>query len=326
MPTARVTAAFWLSSLFLRLSAADNFNFYDEVLSHPPNETRPISFKPFPEDPDLGDSEWTWHVNITDVALPNAKITYPQAGDGSPDSRGLVVSYDLVWPEWGVLSDTLSRYAPHLCAAVPITVSRLPNVTNAWPEDNTESPDCAPVLGKACVDAILETAAKSNDESMDIACRLGTSWDLLPECKDVLYEEARPVRDYGSRDGWIGSITRGIMPVESGETINGGLMNYVYDGKNTSSLYESAVTMLHILLLHSTPPPKSNVSAREPFLACMRVKTDKLPVRDDTENGNGEGEDQQQGGGGSAAPYGAQANLLAAGGAFILAMIMGLGL
>ncbi|KAM7212759.1 hypothetical protein V8F06_011848 [Rhypophila decipiens] len=326
MPTARITTAFWLSSLFLRLSAADNSNYYDEVLSHPPNETRAISFKAFPEDPDWGDSSWTWRVNITDVPLPNEKIIYPQAKDGSPDSRGIVVTYDLVWSEGGVLSDTLSRDAPHLCAAVPIMVSRLPNVTNAWPQDNTESPDCAPVLGKACVDAILETAAKSNDESMDVACRLGTSWDLLPECKDVLYEEARPVQDWGSRDGWIGSITRGIMPLGSGETINNGQMNYVYDGRNTSSLYESAVNMLHILLLHSTPPTL-NVSAREPFLGCMRVKTDKLPVRDDAaEDANGEGEDQQQGGGDSAAPYGAQANLLAAGGAFILAMIMGLGL
>lgn len=260
-------------------------------------------------------------MNVTDIPLPNENITYPEADDGSPDSRGLVVTYDLVWPQGGVLYKITSRDAPTLCATVPITISRLPNVTNAWPEANTDSPDCAPVLGQACVDAILETGKLDSDKDKG-GCRLSTSWTHLPECKDTLYS---PAPAGGNEDlsserhdnGWRGTITRGINSLESGGILNDGLMNYIYDGKESASFYTSAVNMLQILLLHSLPPSPAlqNVSAREPFLACMRVKTDKLAV-----------DEEKQGGDDSAAPHGREINWLAQFGAFLMAMIITWGL
>ncbi|KAM7210660.1 hypothetical protein V8F06_013959 [Rhypophila decipiens] len=118
--------------------AAYTYNYTENVLTHPPNETQSITFKPFPDDPDLKNSEWTWRVNITDTPTPGQQINYPFFfSDNTPlEARGLVVTWDFVWPEGGVLSETLSQNAPTICASMPFTLTYLPKVTNLWPGEN----------------------------------------------------------------------------------------------------------------------------------------------------------------------------------------------
>ncbi|KAK4210085.1 hypothetical protein QBC37DRAFT_403761 [Rhypophila decipiens] len=288
--------------------AARSYNYTENVLTHPPNETRSITFKPFPDDPDLKNSEWTWRVNITDTPTPGQQINYPFFfSDNTPlEARGLVVTWDLVWPKGGVLSETLSQNAPTICASMPFTLTFLPKVTNLWPEENTDSPDCAPVLGQACVDTIL--ANGKVHKGPERSCSLATPWDKLPECKDkfkYIYDK--------DRSGWGGTISGGIDSLESGESF----ASYAntYDGKDTS-IYEAAVNMLQIVLLHSLPPSPAfqNMTQREPFLACMRVKTDKLPVEEEGDGGR------------NAAPGGTRIDWLVACSTLGLAIIMALGL
>ncbi|KAK4209282.1 hypothetical protein QBC37DRAFT_294884 [Rhypophila decipiens] len=252
------------------------FNWTDlEPPGLAPNETRFIAFKPYPEDPEYKSTEWTWRVNITDIPAPDEETNYPlgKPSARSPDTRALLVTYDLSWPGGGLLQDTVSNDAPGFCVTYPYTIGSMPNVTNKWPEANTDSPDCAPVLGQACVDAIVKMAAKP-DPTRD-SCEVHRSWWTLPECESSFgYHN----RHRESPFGFYYNLASGMDP-NPGKAFN--WIGYTYDGANNQSIYESAVIMLQIVMFHSTAPRsgwlnQSDPKPRKPMLACMRVKTDKL--------------------------------------------------
>ncbi|KAM7187609.1 hypothetical protein V8F20_010893 [Naviculisporaceae sp. PSN 640] len=256
-----------------------------------PNETRSIAFKPYPEDLEYNSTKWTWRVNITDIPVPDKETDFPvgKPSSKSPDTRALRITYDLSWPGGRSLRDTIANDSPRLCVSFPYTIGSMPNVTNNWPEANTDSPDCGPVLGQACVDAILKTSSEPDANF----CNGGRAWSELPECQSSFGYH------YHHRDspfGWYNTLDMGIDPeVTSGERFN--WIGYTYDRASyNQSLYESAVNMLQIVLFQSEAPRSGGLNQTvmkesRPVLACMRVRTDKLSEEQYQQIADGQDED-----------------------------------
>ncbi|KAK0796789.1 hypothetical protein LTR75_010090 [Friedmanniomyces endolithicus] len=119
-----------------------------------PNNTNTI---PFTIDSSEG---WSWRVNITNVAVPNA--TAASSGDGAsltPDPHVAYTTYDLRWPNSGTLNDQLISMA-NTSGAASSGLDMCAYVTTGIVAKQAQS-NCSSALGDQCVQSILNDLANS---------------------------------------------------------------------------------------------------------------------------------------------------------------------
>ncbi|KAI0975254.1 hypothetical protein F4678DRAFT_484931 [Xylaria arbuscula] len=249
------------------LSNPDNYtrNLIDEGRQHP-NATRSVNFKPFAVSQDgssadaLKDEEWTWRVNVSDFAVPNAE----SGANVLVDPHVVDTQYDLTWPKGGNLTSALPSRNDSVCFQNIGIFGNPANVSNAYTDDNTNSTDCTPVLGAECVSAIVDDARLA---SADGRCNGPLkSWFQIPACASTFgytYNE--------NHDDTMVEFDYNATSLHSGEAF-WGTNSAAFNGSN-ATVYESAANALQVMIV---APIVSNVSY--PQLLCMRVNTTHLDV------------------------------------------------
>lgn len=194
------------------------------------------------------------------------------------------IDYDFSWPGGGSLDSTPGAAKnPNgtFCVAAPISWGTAKNITDKYTDANTHSTDCTPVLGSACVDAIL-TASAENDDGTGLGC-FHRSWSKYPECADTFgIAEYAPYDKQG-----LELETNSLMPryLMSGGVYHGLTESGLLPDTNSPGLYESAVNMLQVVLLR--PPAAGPGEGFSPALHCMRVNTKEgVNIGSGSEDGN----------------------------------------
>jgi hypothetical protein len=203
--------------------------------------------------------------------------------------RGMDITYDFSWPGGGNLTSATPR-SPY-CAVAMLSWGTAGNITAKYTEaNNPNSTDCTPVLGSACVQAVLASAVKNPASCWD------GLWSRLPECADTFgIDRYRPYGD--------GSLLLQAYSLTDW-TRSGRPFHLVSAGPDSTrefpGLYRDAVDMLQVVLLR--PPLWLENDTFHPTLNCMRINT----AAEESGGGEGEGQDREQGGSGGQA--GSQGN------------------
>jgi hypothetical protein len=226
---------------------------------------------------------------VSDFAAPNSG----GLDDKPPPSDPHVVSttYDFSWSA----GDTLTALdnATTVCFTDMIRADFPANVSNGFTESQGNNPSCEPVLGKACVDAVLANSGKVIDDGGCSAPPLG--WWSLKECYDTLrYSEMA-----GNRHNGMATFPFPVVnPVLNGTSnstqrtrpswTSGGMvynrLSEPYPSTNNSE-YLGAMNQLHILLMVTRVPGQpghGNIDLSQ--LLCMRVNASKLTTNADRNN------------------------------------------
>lgn len=169
----------------------------DVVLNanHNPNSTSSVTFN-FTTIASNGrpafSEQWTWRVNITDIATSNFDNPNDMIGGGFAgnltDPTFTNVVYDFQWPGGDDLdtylaaaTDNATGVAGKLCYAT-LDLRGLPaNVSNKYQE--SDNGNCNNVLGEECVNALL---AAWQPVQADGLCPSGPGFKTIPECASTL--------------------------------------------------------------------------------------------------------------------------------------------
>ncbi|KAF2717704.1 hypothetical protein K431DRAFT_315546 [Polychaeton citri CBS 116435] len=277
------------------ITQARNITIYNRFIeaNANPNDTRSVTFAPlnqggFQSGSNAVDEsiQWTWRVNVTDVPVPDAQPAYPSEQPDFVDPHIANTAYDLSWPEGANISAALNDTNVTVCATILVGWT-LPNVTNLYTDNDTESSACEPILGADCVTAILG-ASRSKSGSCQFP---ETPWRDIPECASTL--GADPGRDqYG-----MGTVNVWLNPTTPDETSPNNISSpaelrgdpisdrsppgtaffsrslNVHNGTNTTS-YDQSADRLHVMVLSITP----QVGVMSNRAMCMRVRTAELPT------------------------------------------------
>ncbi|KAI4862801.1 hypothetical protein F4820DRAFT_399057 [Hypoxylon rubiginosum] len=261
------------------------------------NTTRGVAFKPF-EAVDTtnsalssGDVEWTWRkydspfqvhvnvlrnsgVNVSDFAVPG-----DESYDEVVDPHIVATTYDFTWPGGGNLSAALGDTAAGLCLSfVSLPLDFPANVTELYTEGDANDPSCAPVLGQACVDAILSGGRTTSAGQPPGRCAAGRAWFELPECESTLgYALA------ASGSGGTNTVSLGFRNSSSGGSSNAtaydaedgggwyGLFSAPQNGSGSVEYY-NATNRVHIAMIDPVLPSAGDTGYTQgPELLCMRV-------------------------------------------------------
>ncbi|KAI0178838.1 hypothetical protein GGR52DRAFT_276428 [Hypoxylon sp. FL1284] len=260
-----------------------------------PNATRGVAFKPF-DKIDLtntglasGDVEWTWRVNVSEFADPKAIGIQPVA-----DPHIVTTSYDFTWPGGGSLDKALNDSMAGLCVTA-MTLPSLPqNVSDKYNSDAANSASCAPVLGQACVDAILGQGATEAGQPLGRCQGSSVSWFSFPECQDTL---GYALSLTGS--GTVETASFGFHNVESNKTHERssgegwfGRFSAAQNGSG-SALYYNTTSLLQVAMVNPVLPIKGASNSTPPAqgaqLLCTRVNVTE--ATDDSENADDPDED-----------------------------------
>ncbi|KAH6632502.1 hypothetical protein F5144DRAFT_593239 [Chaetomium tenue] len=210
--------------------------------------------------PELTNPSLVLGVNVTDSHT-------------DPNVHYVEITYDFSWPGDGSLDSTPGAAKnPNgtFCVVAPTSWGTAKNITDKYTDANTHSTDCTPVLGSACVDAIL-TASAENDDGTRYGCLHGP-WSKYPECADTFgIAEYAPYQKQGL-ELEVNSLESRYF--RSGETFNAFTEGGVLPDTNSPGLYESAVNMLQVVLLR--PPVAGPGERPSPTLNCMRVNTKEV--------------------------------------------------
>ncbi|KAI0509117.1 hypothetical protein F5B22DRAFT_618522 [Xylaria bambusicola] len=256
-----------------------------------PNVTRSIKFNPFvaPEGntniTNLTDIEWTWRVNVSDFSVPNAAA----GRDPLNDPHIVHTTYDFTWPEGGNLSSALPPSTNAVCIQWLDVIGNPANISNTYTEDNADSTDCTPMLGRECVDAIVARASGHRSDCFNIA----QSWWSIRQCASTFGYILN------ANNGNLGTQEGAIYSTEGSDSISGerfwAATSAAYNGTNTTT-YNSAANKLQVMML---APVILNVTY--PQLLCTRVNTTHLEESESDGDGNrdneGEGDDNDEGAG-----------------------------
>lgn len=108
---------------------------------------------------------WSWRINITNVAVPNATVPYPGESPAiTPDPHVAYTTYDLSWPGSGTLNDQLADLVnsteggnvlpeTNLCVYVVGASSFPSSIANKY--SASENGGCSDTLGSQCVQSVL---------------------------------------------------------------------------------------------------------------------------------------------------------------------------
>jgi hypothetical protein len=239
-------------------------------------------------------------VNISDFAVTNADVLVGDYG-GYPtvDTHIVTTAYDFSWPSGQDISSQLLDTG--LCMTVLSTPTDMPvSLTNAYTNDQVNNASCIPVLGQACVGAILRGHQSSSGGILGVCQAPPVIWSDLAECQSTLgYVQAT--------SGVFGMLTTPLL--FSNESSNAttttthdwargrgwfGSFSSPQNG-SASPAYYTAANRLHIVMV-TTPPLQQGTSASSrstdgsgyvqvPELLCMRVNATQLLTPDP--NGDG---------------------------------------
>ncbi|CAI0651788.1 unnamed protein product [Colletotrichum noveboracense] len=284
---------------------------YREAITNP-KAMRSVKFVPFSGliSPKVygRDPYWTWRVNVTEFAFPSGiNVTDAVTGAEQPVENPSYVSttWDFAWSSGGNISQALGNSTGPLCVSILDIVAYPANVTNLYTDENTNSTDCTPILGEACVRAIL---TEGSNFSRGTTCNEPKKlWGTLPECNNTIGYAVEKRLDFKLFNGTFGGgvATANLNPDPSnspnasssaernrtfGITSRKGFMGLhsgVIPGANATDIYLAATNSLQLLMIsHGF----GNSSLGETQLHCMRANTTQLPV-DENENGGGQEND-----------------------------------
>jgi hypothetical protein len=242
----------------------------------------------------LQDEIWTWRVNVSNVAVPDAA---PSAGQAPLENATIVYkTYDLQWPGPNSLNEKLRQTENLADSGEPRTIGvsfyQFPvqaEYANRYTEDDNGS--CAEIFGDDCTAQWLQLLAAPDGQNVTAA---------LEVCEDRLLPLSQGSRGIRSDSGeilffhssgqmmltfWITAIADGESPTpgsndylgrpinetESGETFyfrNGGPSRGLegaagaVNGTNTT-IFDNVLSAVQMIGLTGLPG--------EPRLLCMRV-------------------------------------------------------
>ena len=137
-----------------------------QILEHAgrtPNKTSSASFNFFPNE------QWTWNVNITDVAVPYEYFN-------TSDLHVVNTQWDLRWPGGGSLQSYMDRSGRNDTLCLSATHIMLPsNVTKHY----TAPGNCSDVLGSECAANLFASFSCIDPPSTAIS-------ESLKGCEDTL--------------------------------------------------------------------------------------------------------------------------------------------
>ncbi|KAK4188818.1 hypothetical protein QBC35DRAFT_495279 [Podospora australis] len=283
MHTLRTSAA----ALLFALGVTAQFNPVAEAAHQNPNATRSVKFKPFPGYDNWDSTEWTWRVNVTDYAQRNSSLHL----------RTIDTTYDFSWSGGQNLSQAFPINNRSFCFSYYIAGSTPANITNLYTDDNKDSTDCTPVLGEACVNAILDSTPANSGNSNTSCSTPRTIWSDIPECYPVFGY----MRTQSPRKSFAVSTSsiKNLPP--------GGVVGALSSGSNqgNATIYDEQLNSLHVALLNPAPLVEDGRTLQlkqgtrtSKQLICMRVSTERREVtQDDGDDDNNEAGENNQGGG-----------------------------
>ncbi|RWA09082.1 hypothetical protein EKO27_g6024 [Xylaria grammica] len=271
----RVTAIYWSNFTFFGYTldgVLDDGDARDAIdnASRYPTLSRSVTFRPFEQDwgsltdsSAIRNSEWTWRINVTNIAASDADLR-----NATEDAHVVAATYDFAWSVDGNISAALDHSTSPLCIASLGGEVDLPvNITNAYKEDSGSS--CVPVLGQACVDAMLAQAPVPGLQDCNETAAI--SWSSIPECRDSFGVSSRTQGVFSvSRPGFNLS-TNAKYSWESGQGFFWDVKEPV-SGTN-SQVYHNLGNKVHILMMYT------DLRGRKlgPQLLCSRANVTELP-------------------------------------------------
>lgn len=219
-------------------------------------------------------------VNVSEFAIPSDS-SYSEVSD----PHVVATTYDFTWPGGGNLSAALNDPTAGLCLSWVSLPKDFPtNITDKYTSDNADDPSCAPVLGQACVDAILSTGKTSAGPTLG-RCTLGQSWFGLPECEDTLGYASKLYKSAA-----VDTISLGFHNSSSNATTYDegdgegwyGLFSAPQNGSGSAEYY-NATNRLHIAMVDAVLPLDLNYGtgwSEGRQLLCMRANYTGADTKD----------------------------------------------
>ncbi|KAI1267347.1 hypothetical protein F5Y18DRAFT_335578 [Xylariaceae sp. FL1019] len=260
-----------------------------------PNATRSIQFTPFSTTTSDDDDAWTWRVNVTDFAAPNAQgivhdwDNYRYIPATFVDPHVVNTAYELIWSGGMSVSAALNGSKDPFCVSNALIIGMPANVTNRYSEADTKSTDCTRALGAECVGAILDIKANALNDDDCFSGGDGDDWFGVPECASTLgyaYSQT-PEHSTGTSSVNLNSANSSLLK----STGLWGAMSDAFNGSDHTT-YERAVNQIQIMMI--TRHQKSDTPLSQ--LLCMRVNTTQLHPTD------GNSDDDNDGAKGAAGP------------------------
>ncbi|KAH6693943.1 hypothetical protein F5X68DRAFT_228347 [Plectosphaerella plurivora] len=248
----------------------------DDARTHP-NLTRSVKFNPYDTvlesqwNNDIKFVEWEWRVNVSEFAVPNARL--PDKPDTIP--RMISTTYDISWPSGGNMSEQLKNDTVPFCVRAHYFDKGLSrNVTNAFTEEDADDTSCSSVLGTECVSAIMQQELMVNGTCQ----HPDTPWSRLPACSDSFgfsVEDRKAQATMwgmadlnGPRNGSDGTDWQ----YQSGGQIFSSTTSIFDPGADDAGrLFRNESRALQVIVLSTVPPSENKQEAVK--LLCMRVDT-----------------------------------------------------
>ncbi|KZL81590.1 hypothetical protein CI238_10632 [Colletotrichum incanum] len=272
-----------------RMLNSQSAEVINDAVVHP-NATRSLKVPSFLDELNSNAAmDWTWRVNVTNVALPHLEGQI----DNITSPHLISTSYDFLWPSGGSMSEALPSSNNAFCVTVLFRPQYPANVSGLYTEDKSNSTSCEPVLGPDCVAAVLRGSSR---QSLTECREPVTSWNNIPECYNTLgwgpgsYTTLLSTLDINGKISSpfdMGTAVRNESTMRSSGEGFYGLSTGVIDGSMVSEMYLEATNQLHIMMIDSV-----NKETSRKDLLCMRVNatTDSGPAvtggSDDTNVGS----------------------------------------
>ncbi|TGJ76835.1 hypothetical protein E0Z10_g10805 [Xylaria hypoxylon] len=261
-----------------------------------PNATRGVVFKPFGFEggtgtpgavSTFGDIEWAWRINVSDFTAPNSTT---DGSDEPVDTHLVTTTYDFNWPVSDELSTKLNSSTARFCLTMANFHDLPVNVTNAYTDNDSNSPSCASTLGQACVDAILKGGSFQGDAESGYCQGPSQIWSSIPECQNTLGYTSTVSHGFSLNTFSRGFGNQTTQNATKIFTSGGGWSGYFSSPQNSSGSneYYTDMNRLHIVMVNALLPASTSFEggySEGTQLLCMRVNTTKLPTHDT--NGDG---------------------------------------
>ncbi|KAI1179787.1 hypothetical protein F4777DRAFT_574613 [Nemania sp. FL0916] len=250
-----------------------------------PNATRGVDFKPFKslvpsEALSIGNFEFTWRINVSDFAAPNATQDLSSGGSlNTEDTHIVTTSYDFHWP-----GSEFSSTAARFCFTVADVTGLPANVTDAYTEGDIYLTSCVSALGQACVDAIV-AGGKFVGNPADQFCQAPHVWTQIPECQSTLGSINSESHSFGLVAGSRGFSNNDSQTATAGFANGEGWFGFFSSPQNGSGSneYYTAVNRLHIATVNTLLASDGNFRngfKQQTQLLCMRVNATELSTDD----------------------------------------------
>ncbi|KAK8855062.1 hypothetical protein PGQ11_010974 [Apiospora arundinis] len=262
-----------------------------------PTASRSVKIYPFVNswpalagDSTLRDSEWTWRVNTSDIAVPKPDGQFEK---NIQDPHVVAVSYDFSWSKGTNISDALGGSKGTLCTMALDAVDLPVSVLNKYTEENAKG-DCAPILGEECVKSLLSSTEGAirvlpgTRGRVDKCDKPSKSWRDIPSCQESIGK----LKASGSQSltGTPLGGRNSQNQTRSGSWLSGdmffGNFSSAVNGSR-SDTYLASVNQLHMLMLNARLPfgSQGQLQVAGPSLFCTRVNATKLPDKNVDKNG-----------------------------------------